>query len=111
MNAHDLFELLMRWDVEAKEIPAYLARMGTVLSVSTRRSLLVRRAVLLRVMRELRDTMAGMSVRYRGVIDGVVIIESESEDACWARVKNAGTVEFKLCTAWGPTDAAIAHQK
>ena len=81
------------------------------MSATERRNLLVRRTVLNQVIEELRDVMAGMSAHYRGIVDGVVIIESDNEEDCWAAVHSAGTVEFKLCTDWALTDAAIAHQK
>jgi hypothetical protein len=55
--------------------------------------------------------MAGMTAHYRGVVDGVVVIEADTEEECWAIVHSEGTVEFKLCTDWVLTDSAIAHQK
>jgi hypothetical protein len=114
MNTHppeDLFDLMSRWDIEAKEIPAYLLRQGAALSASDRNNLLVRRAVLIRLVKELRDTMAGMAVRYRGVVNGQVWIEADTEEECWAKVKDQGTVEFRLCSHWVLTDSAIEHQK
>lgn len=111
-RAHtDLFDLIARWDVEVKTIPEYLLRQGSAIAESERRNLLVRRAVLKRVIEELRDVMVGMTVRYRGIVDGVVIIEADTEEECWAAVHDAGTVEFKLGTDWMLTDSAIAHQK
>lgn len=107
----DLFDLMSRWDVEAKAIPSYVRRHVASLSATDRRDLYVRRSVLNRILEELRDTMAGMTATYRGIIDGVVVIEADNEDECWARVHDEGTVEFKLCTTWVLTDAAIEHQK
>lgn len=114
MNTHapaDLFDLMSRWDVEAKAIPAYLLRKGSALPESERRNLLVRRTVLIRLIEELRDVMAGMSAHYRGIVDGVVVIEADTEEACWAVVHDEGTVEFNLCAGWFPTDASLAHEK
>lgn len=107
----DLFELLSRWDVEATTaIPLYLKRQAGKISEAERRGLLERRMTLKRVVLELRDMMAAMIVTYRGVVDGVVVIEAGTEDECWAAVGDRGTVEFKLSTHWAPTDSAIAHQ-
>jgi hypothetical protein len=114
MNTHaptDLFDLMSRWDVEAKTIPSFLRRKARTLSESQRRNLLIRRSVLNRVLEEMRNAMAGMTAHYRGVVDGVVVIEADTEEECWAIVHNEGTVEFQLCTAWVLTDSAIAHQK
>lgn len=105
----DLFELMSRWDVEAKEIPSYLAR--TELAPSKRRALLVRRVTLIRAIKELRDAMATMRVHYRGLVNGVVIITANTEEECWAKVGDEGTVEFELCTHWALTDSAIEHEK
>ena len=105
----DLFELMSRWDVEVSAIPLYLTRQGAKLSQADRLGLLERRRVLRNAILELRDAMAAMIVRYRGLVDGVVIIESPSEEECWTRVGDAGTVEFQLSTHWAPTDNAIAH--
>ena len=69
----DLFDLMSRWDVEVKTIPAYLLRQGTALNRSERHDLMIRRAVLKKAMIELRDAMANMAARYRGIIDGDVI--------------------------------------
>jgi hypothetical protein len=114
MNAQtpeDLFDLMSRWDDEARNIPAYLLSRGASLPALDRKNLLVRHAILKKLVVELRDALAGMAVRYRGVIDGVVYIESDNEDDCWARVGDRGTVEFTLLTKWLPTDSAIAHEK
>lgn len=100
---------MSRWDFETKEIPSYLLRQGPALSATQRRDLLVRRATLKRVIEELRDAMGKMSVRYRGIVNGVVIIESDTEEECWAAVGDRGTVEFTLTTHWALTDSAIAH--
>lgn len=113
-NAHtpeDLFDLMSRWDEEAKAIPAYLVAQGTRMSAADRKNLLVRRSILKRLVVDLRDVLAGMAVRYRGVVDGEVVIESEHEEDCWVRVGDEGTVEFTLLTKWLPTDSAIAHNK
>lgn len=106
----DLFDLIARWDVEAKTIPSYLLRQGSAVTESERKNLLVRRTVIKRLMLELREAMAGMAVHYRGLVNGKVVIEAETEEACWAGVGDDGTVEFQLCTVWLPTDNAIAHQ-
>lgn len=106
----DLFDLIARWDVEVKTIPSYLMRQGSGLTESERRDLLARRTTLQRVILELREVMQGMTVRYRGLVGEQVVIESETEESCWARVGDAGTVEFELCTVWIPTDRAIAHK-
>jgi hypothetical protein len=114
MNKHapeDLFDLMSRWDDESRNIPAYLLSRGASLPASDRKSLLVRHAILKRLVVELRDALAGMAVRYRGIVNGEVIIESEHEEDCWARVGDEGTVEFTLLTKWLPTDSAIAHDK
>jgi hypothetical protein len=52
-----------------------------------------------------------MRVNYRGLVDGVVVITAATEEECWAKVGDAGTVEFELCTHWAPTDSAIEHGK
>ena len=107
----DLFDLIARWDVEATTaIPMYLKRNAGKLSDSERRALLERRMTLKRAILELRDMMAAMIVSYRGIINGVVVIEAGTEEECWAKVGDEGTVEFKLSTTWVPTDNAIAHQ-
>jgi hypothetical protein len=114
MNAQtpeDLFDLMSRWDEEARNIPTYLLSQGHKLNAADRRNLLVRHALLKKLVVELRDALAGMAVRYRGTIDGVVYIESDNEDDCWARVGDRGTVEFTLLTKWLPTDSAMAHGK
>lgn len=114
MNAQtpeDLFDLMSRWDDEARSIPSYLLAQGNRLPATMRRDLLARHAILKRLVVELRDALAGMAVRYRGIVDGVVVIESDSEDECWARVGSRGTVEFTLFTKWLLTDSAIEHQK
>lgn len=105
----DLFDLIARWDVEAKTIPSYLVRQGSALTESERKQLMYRRTILKRLIVELRDAMHGMTVHYRGLVNGEVVIESDNEEACWAGVGNRGTVEFLLCTDWVPTDSAIAH--
>jgi len=107
----DLFDLMSRWDTEAKTIPSFLQRKADSLSESQRRNLLIRRNLLNRLLEELRDAMTEMTAHYRGIIDGVVVIEAETEEECWARVHDAGTVEFKLCTGWALTDSAIEHEK
>ncbi len=110
-NAHDdLFDLMTRWDVEAKAIPAYLLRRGTELSRSERTELLVRMHVLKKLTEELRDAMAKMAARYRGVIDGDVVVEATTEDKVWAIVHDQGVVEFSLMTDWLPTDRSIQHR-
>jgi len=106
----DLFELMSRWDVEAKAIPLYLTRQGAKLSQSDRVGLLERRRTIQRMMVELRDMMATMAVSYQGIVDDAVVVEADNEDECWKRVGDKGTVQFKLCTAWAPTDSAIAHE-
>lgn len=109
-NAHtDLFDLMSRWDVEANVIPSYLMRRRN-LSQAERHDLLVRRATLVRVVEELRDAMAAMPACYRGLVDGKVVIEANTEEECWAVVHDAGTVEFQLCTVWAPTDNALEHR-
>ena len=112
-NAHtpDLFDLMSRWDVEAKEIPHFLLRMGSRLSSRERDALLVRRATLKRLTEELRDAMAAMAVRYRGIVNGRVLVEANTEDECWAVVHDQGVVEFQMSTTWIPTDRSIAHEK
>lgn len=113
-NAHtpeDLFDLMSRWDVEAKEIPHFLMRMGSRLTPRERDALLVRRALLKRLTEELRDAMAAMAVRYRGIVDGQVLVEADTEDECWAVVHDHGVVEFSLSTHWVPTDRSMAHKK
>lgn len=107
----DLFDLMSRWDIEAKEIPAFILRQGANLSDTDRKNLMARRVVLRRVVEELRDAMHYMTAEYRGLVDGVVTVYAETEDDCWRVVGDAGTVEFKLCTSWEPTDNAIAHSK
>lgn len=107
----DLFELMSRWDVEAKAIPLYLMKQGAALPQSDRVGLLERRRTLKRATHQLRDILAGMIASYRGVIDGVVVIEADNEDDCWKGVGDRGTVEFKLCTGWALTDSAIAHKR
>lgn len=102
---------MSRWDIEAKEIPAYMLRQGPALSSGQRHDLLVQRRLLNRLIEELRDAMHEMSVTYRGVVDGKVIIEASTEEECWVVVGDRGTVEFKLCTAWELTDSAIEHEK
>lgn len=105
-----LFDLLSRWNLEVQEIPEYVRRKGDNITDRERRGLLIRRDVLRRVATELRDAMADMPVRYRGRIEGVVIIEGDTEEECWAAVKGAGVVEFKLSTDWLLTDASIQHE-
>lgn len=107
----DLFDLMQRWDIEAKEIPSFILRQGTALSGQQRSDLLMRRAMLKRVLMELRDAMATMTATYRGVVNGVVIIETDNEQDCWRAVGDSGTVEFSLGTHWALTDSAIEHQK
>lgn len=109
-NAHDdLFDLLSRWDVEVKTIPAYLLRQGTALTTTERRDLLMRRAVLKKAIVELRDAMANMAVRYRGLIDGDVVVEATTEDEVWAVVHDEGVVQFCLQTDWAETDRSVDH--
>lgn len=105
----DLFDLMQRWDIEQKEIPSFILRQGPALSAKQRSDLLMRRAMLKRVLTELRDAMVQMTATYRGVVDGVVMIESDSEDECWKAVGDRGTVHFTLSTHWAPTDSAIEH--
>jgi hypothetical protein len=105
----DLFDLMSRWDVEVKTIPAYLLRQGTALTNAERRDLLIRRAVLKKAMVELRDAMANMAARYRGKIDGDVVVEAATEDEVWAVVRDRGVVEFCLMTEWAETDRSVDH--
>jgi hypothetical protein len=105
----DLFDLMSRWDVEVKTIPAYLLRQGTALTSAERRDLLIRRAVLKKAMVELRDAMANMAARYRGKIDGDVVVEATTEDEVWAVVHDQGVVEFCLMTEWAETDRSVDH--
>jgi hypothetical protein len=107
----DLFNLMSRWDIEAKEIPAYMMRQGPALNAERRRELLVQRRLLNRLIEELRDAMHEMTVTYRGVVNGEVIIETSTEEEAWKAVGDKGTVEFKLCTAYALTDSAIEHEK
>jgi hypothetical protein len=107
----DLFDLMQRWDIEAKEIPSFILRQGSSLDDKKRSDLLMRRAMLKRVLMELRDAMATMNVTYRGVVNNVVIIETDNEEDCWKAVGDSGTVEFSLGTHWALTDSAIEHQK
>lgn len=110
-NAHDdLFDLMSRWDVEVKTIPAYLLRQGTALTATERRDLLMRRAVLRKAIVELRDAMASMTSRYRGLIDGHVVVEAATEDEVWSVVHDQGVVEFCLMTDWLQTDRSVDHQ-
>lgn len=102
---------MSRWDIEAKEIPAFMLRQGPALSAEQRRELLVQRRLLNRLIEELRDAMREMTVTYRGVVNGTVIIEASTEEECWKAVGDQGTVEFILCTHWALTDSAIAHEK
>lgn len=102
---------MSRWDIEAKEIPAYMLRQGSNLDEDTRRALLVQRRLLNRLIEELRDAMHEMTVTYRGVVNGVVIVETSTEEEAWAAVGDEGTVEFSLSTAWALTDSAIEHEK
>jgi hypothetical protein len=105
----DLFDLMSRWDIEAKEIPAFILRQGPVLSQTQRKDLLMRRAMLKRLITELRDAMREMDVHYRGLVNGVVVITADTEEECWAAVGDDGTVQFNLSTGWAPTDSAIEH--
>jgi hypothetical protein len=107
----DLFNLMSRWDIEAKEIPAYMLRQGPALTQERRRELLVQRRLLNRLNEELRDAMHEMTVTYRGVVNGKVIIEASTEEECWKAVGDKGTVEFTLSTHWALTDSAIEHEK
>lgn len=102
---------MSRWDIEAKEIPAYMLRQGSALNAEQRRDLLVQRRLLNRLIGELRDAMHEMTVTYRGVVKGRVIIEASTEEECWAAVGDEGTVEFQLHTNWALTDSAIEHEK
>ena len=102
---------MSRWDIEAKEIPAFLLRQGSALSETTRKELLCQRRFLQRVLEELRDAMTEMTVEYRGIVDGVVVVEASTEDECWKVVGDRGTVEFRLSTHWALTDSAIEHEK
>lgn len=102
---------MSRWDIEAKEIPAFVLRQGPALKEETRRDLLVQRRLLNRLIQELRDAMREMTVTYRGVVNGKVIIEASTEEECWAAVGDEGTVEFSLSTHWALTDSAIEHEK
>jgi len=102
---------MSRWDIEAKEIPAFLLRQGSALNATQRKELLLRRTFLNRVLQELRDAMLEMPVEYRGIVDGVVVIEASTEDECWKAIGNRGVVEFRLSTNWALTDNAIAHEK
>ena len=106
----DLFDLMSRWDVEVKTIPAYLLRQGTALNRSERHDLMIRRAVLKKAMIELRDAMANMAARYRGIIDGDVVVEAATEDEVWAVVRDQGVIEFCLMTEWAETDRSIDHR-
>ena len=106
----DLFDLMSRWDVEAKTIPAYLLRQGNAISSTERRDLMMRRAVLKKAVVELRDAMANMAVRYRGIVNGDVVVEAATEDEVWAVVHNAGVVQFSLMTDWAETDRSIDHR-
>lgn len=107
----DLFDLMQRWDIEAKEIPSFILRQGEAMPAAKRSDLLMRRAMLKRCLMELRDAMVEMTVTYRGVVNGVVIIETDNEEDCWKAVGDSGTVEFSLSTHWALTDSAIEHQK
>ena len=106
----DLFDLMSRWDIEAKEIPAFILRQGAALSQHQRKDLLMRRAMLKRLVTELRDSMGAMDVHYRGLVNGVVVVTAKTEEECWAAVGDEGTVQFSLSTAWAPTDSAIEHE-
>ena len=101
---------MSRWDVEAKTIPAYLLRQGNALNKNERHDLMLRRAILKRAVLELRDAMANMAARYRGVIDGDVVVEAATEDEVWAVVRGQGVVEFCLMTEWAETDRSVDHR-
>jgi hypothetical protein len=55
--------------------------------------------------------MHEMTVTYRGVVNGKVIVETSTEEEAWAAVGDEGTVEFSLSTSWELTDSAIEHEK
>ena len=102
---------MSRWDIEAKEIPAFMLRQGPALSAQQRHDLLVQKRLLNRLIEELRDAMHEMSVTYRGVVNGKVIIEASTEEEGWAAVGDEGTVEITLSTACELTASAIEHEE
>ena len=109
-QATSLFDLIERWSVEVSVIPSYVnSKRGAKLTTQERMALLVRRSTIKRLILELRRTMANMTVTYRGIRDGVVVVEASTEEECWAVMNGSGVVEFSLSTEWLQTEASILH--